>query len=181
MSPLTSFDLEAVLVGTKQAFGYELYGYWLYVPLQIQAIVGCTVDRMSLGFLIEELANKSIESHWDSAFSIIYPSDPRIWKMAIASRGALKAWILADKKAPLTPYLTEQEKQHITQIMLKNGLAAPLSWYKAMVSGIATEDDKCTHLPISIFPQRYRTCQIGVQLSIDIPQERLVIHYPGVE
>lgn len=62
--------------------------------------------------------------------------------------------------------------------MLKNGLAAPLSWYKAMVSGIATEDDKCTHLPISIFPQRYRTCQIGVQLSIDIPQERLVIHYP---
>ena len=37
---------------------------------------------------------------------ILWPEDPKLLK-TIAPSGALKAWLLEDKRAPIAPYLTE--------------------------------------------------------------------------
>ena len=44
----------------------------------------------------------------DSWLSLIYPSDPAIWKTDMAPKGAMRAWLVADKHAPLPSYLAEE-------------------------------------------------------------------------
>lgn len=38
--------------------------------------------------------------------SIWYAADPGLWKTVLSPPGPLKAWLLANKKAPLAPYIT---------------------------------------------------------------------------
>ena len=92
---------------------------------------------------------------------ISWPEDPKLLK-TIAPSGALKAWLLEDKRTPMASYLTElvrlpspkillgdvthsawQDKAHQTETLLKNGMSAPLNWYKILTQGISAEDDKC--------------------------------------
>lgn len=122
MPPQPQFNLEVALAMTKKAFGYELFGYWK--------------------FLSEDGADKIVETNWDSAFSLIWPSDPKIWITDFAPTGGLKAWIQAGKEAPLAPYITEEEKKIQSEALLKGGMAGPVCWYKAMTSGISIDDDK---------------------------------------
>jgi len=107
---------------SKQAFGYELFGYWL--------------------FLSEDGADKVIENYWDSFFSLVWPRDPMIWRTDMCPVGAAKAWILADKQTPLPWYMTEEDKRIRTEILLKDGFTAPLNWYKFNVFGHAAEEEK---------------------------------------
>lgn len=38
-----------------------------------------------------------------------------------------------------------QDKTHQTEALLKDGMSAPLNWYKIMTQGINAEDDKCEY------------------------------------
>jgi len=118
-----------MLVQLRQAFGHDVYGYW--------------------EFFAEEGADKIVEEHIESAVSMLYPHDPRVWVTNMAPKGALKEWMLADKMMPTASYITEEEKQMVIQTLLKNGLAGPLCWYKVHVHGAYTEDYK------GIPPERY--------------------------
>ncbi|KAH9929177.1 Alpha/Beta hydrolase protein [Fomitopsis serialis] len=131
------FDYEAVLALIKQFIGYETYGYWQ--------------------FFCEDGADKVIEDHLESFVSLLYPSDPAIWKTDMGPRGTAKAWLLSDKKTPLPSYLRDEVKilwylpaiccsplyqdvKHITDLIKKYGIRSSLNWYKSYIDGIAEED-----------------------------------------
>jgi len=123
VEPHTSWDFQGLLELTKRAFGYELFGYWV--------------------FFSEEGAHEVIHQHWDSAYSILFPVDPAMWKTDLAPIGAAKAWMLADKQSPLPPYLTPEDKEHDTKSLLGGvGFAGRLNWYKVVTEGDAWEDNK---------------------------------------
>ncbi|KAI0299355.1 alpha/beta-hydrolase [Multifurca ochricompacta] len=106
----------------KQLVGRDVIGYW--------------------NFFYEEGADKIIENHFDSFFSLFFPQDPNIWVEHIGVRGATKAWLEADRQAPLPSYITPEDKEHYREVLLSGGLAGPLQWYHVMSSGALAEDDK---------------------------------------
>ncbi|TFK50253.1 alpha/beta-hydrolase [Heliocybe sulcata] len=130
LPPGHNTDLAADLQKTKQALGYELYGYWL--------------------FFSEDGADRIIDDHWDSMFSLVFPYDSNIWKTDVAGVGALKSSLLANKIGPLPSYITEEEKEVASRAL--RPLKAPLNWYKVMTSGISAEDDKSIPKDRASFP-----------------------------
>ncbi|OCH86220.1 alpha/beta-hydrolase [Obba rivulosa] len=128
-APNPEYSYEGMIAQLRQAVGYDVYGYW--------------------AFCAEEGADKILEKHIDSLISMLYPSDSRIWATNLAPKGAFKDWLLADKMTQTAAYISEEEKQTMKQILLKNGLAGPLCWYKVPVSGLCVDDFK------QIPPERY--------------------------
>ncbi|OCH86221.1 alpha/beta-hydrolase [Obba rivulosa] len=116
------FDYETLLVKMNEAVGYDVYGYW--------------------DFFTEDGADKLIETHIESFVSLIYSSDPQVWQTDLAPKGAIKKWILADRKMPLPSYMNDEEKHALMQLLVQNGISAPLRWYKALVHGQFAEDDQ---------------------------------------
>jgi soluble epoxide hydrolase/lipid-phosphate phosphatase len=80
----------------------------------------------------------------DSYFSLVYPSDPDLWKTNLGPIGGLKEWLTADRRSPLPSYLTEADKERLTRALLDNGgVRAPLLWYNYMVDGYTAKESKC--------------------------------------
>ncbi|KAH9943616.1 Alpha/Beta hydrolase protein [Amylocystis lapponica] len=132
--PYTDFNYPAAVAATEKMLGYAPFGYW--------------------AFFSEEGASETIREHWDSFYSILHPPDAAVWKTDFAPPGALKAWLLADKKGPLPAYLTEADKENAKAALLSgSGLAGALSWYKVMTTNIANEDNK------NIPPERHTVQQ----------------------
>ncbi|KZS99619.1 epoxide hydrolase [Laetiporus sulphureus 93-53] len=116
--------LAAALAGTKQVLGYEAYGYWEF-------------------FVRDEEADRIIKDHWESFFSLLYPSDPgSIWRTHLCPRGGIKAYLLSGDIAPSPSYLTETDKNAISTAVLTSGLKGAFNWYRIMLDGIADSDDK---------------------------------------
>ncbi|KDQ63390.1 hypothetical protein JAAARDRAFT_29416 [Jaapia argillacea MUCL 33604] len=128
--PSPDFDYEKIMAMIKQAVGYEIMGYW--------------------AFFSEDGADKVIEEHIDSFYSIVFPQDPRTWITDLGPLGSLKAWLLANKTGPPPEYLTEDERKIHSSMLLKGGLAAPVKWYKMATSGIYKDDDK--NIPLTSYP-----------------------------
>ncbi|KZP16706.1 alpha/beta-hydrolase [Athelia psychrophila] len=106
----------------SKLIGFERFGYWF--------------------FMAEEGSDKLIENNWESFRSLYYPDDPTLWRTYLNPSGGVKSWLLADKKGPLPPYITESEMNHHRDLMLKCGFAGPLCWYRVLVEGITPENDK---------------------------------------
>ncbi|CCL99357.1 uncharacterized protein FIBRA_01375 [Fibroporia radiculosa] len=120
--PNVEYNYDASSTLLKDAIGYNPFGYWQ--------------------FFVEDGASTTIKDHSNSFFDLIFPSDPKLWKEHLCTPGAVKAWLLADKTAPLVGYLTEEEKKIIKARFAEDGLAGGLNWYKVSVYGIGAEDDK---------------------------------------
>ncbi|CCL99358.1 uncharacterized protein FIBRA_01376 [Fibroporia radiculosa] len=123
--PHVGYTYEGTVNLLTQAVGYNPFGYWQF----------CT----------EEGAGKVITDHWDSALSLIYPSDPGLWKDHLCPPGAMKAWLQAGKVAPAASYLTEQDREIVTHKLKSNGLDGGLNWYKCTAFRLNVDDDE--HIP----------------------------------
>ncbi|KDQ63387.1 hypothetical protein JAAARDRAFT_202842 [Jaapia argillacea MUCL 33604] len=122
LPPSPNLDIQQMLTQSKELLGYELFGYW--------------------NFFSSEGADRIIENNMDSFISIMFPQDPELTKTDIAPLGALKAWLLANKRTARAPFMTEEEVKIQSSLLLKGGMEAPLCWYKVMTSGINADDDK---------------------------------------
>ncbi|PPQ67073.1 hypothetical protein CVT25_005674 [Psilocybe cyanescens] len=120
--PNPSIPYSQVLAYTAQLVGYELFGYW--------------------SFFAEDGADNIIKDHFDSFFSNLLSVDPEDSKKNFTPTGAFKATILSDKINSLPTYLTQEEYNTQKAILTKNGLTAPLCWYKVVTSSICMEDAK---------------------------------------
>jgi soluble epoxide hydrolase/lipid-phosphate phosphatase len=81
---------------------------------------------------------------WDSYLSLIFPSDPNLWKTDLCPIGGLKAWLELDRKSPLPSYVSQDEKERITKALLgQGGMKAPVLWYNLVTSGLRAKDDGC--------------------------------------
>ena len=78
----------------------------------------------------------------DSFISVLWPSDPTVWKTRVAPVGALKQTALEGWTAPTASYVSEEEKQHFIEVFRKNGFAAPACYYKIMTNGMQAKDDQ---------------------------------------
>lgn len=128
IGPIPPIPFDAFLEYIKQQVGYELYGYWK--------------------FYSEPGLDQFVRDHLDTFLSILWPSDPAVWKTRLAPTGALKQSALEGWTAPLAPYITEEFKKHHVEVFTKNGFEAPACYYRIMTSGLQAEDDK------QILPER---------------------------
>ena len=78
----------------------------------------------------------------DSFVSLIFPYDPTIWKTRFAPTGALKQNLLENYQTPLPPYFSEEDKKHFVETLARNGLDAPLCWYKILTNQMAAKDNQ---------------------------------------
>ncbi|KAI0060509.1 alpha/beta-hydrolase [Artomyces pyxidatus] len=106
----------------KQLAGYELFGYW--------------------SFFSSEGADKLVESHFDSFFSLFFPNPPSLWVEHMRPGGAFEAWIKSDRRSPLPAYVTEEDKEYHREVLLGGGLAAPFCYFKVMTQGLEAADNK---------------------------------------
>jgi len=121
--PSPQFDIDAINAMTKQLLGYETFGYWLF-------------------FTQDDDASKIMSEHLDSFYSLGFAADPSLWKDHFARTGALKQWLLEDKKTELDKWAKDSEEFRIqTDHIKKNGVAAGLNWYKSSVFKIQEKDD----------------------------------------
>ncbi|KAI2939809.1 hypothetical protein CBS147343_7127 [Aspergillus niger] len=119
--PGPKFDLDALLKHTESIFGYPVFGYWLWHNTDEAA------DEMA--------------AHPESAFSLIFPQDPATWKTDLAPIGKAAEWVRSGKTTPLPSWLTQEDYDIHHRVFSKGGYAGPLSWYKAAIRGINTEDE----------------------------------------
>ncbi|GLB36032.1 putative alpha beta-hydrolase [Lyophyllum shimeji] len=128
--PRPRHTMEYTVHATKRMCGYELVGHTL--------------------FFAGDDATDIIGRQLDSFYCAMFPADPKMWVTEVAPIGALKAWLEANKTTALPPYLSAKHKEMWCDLFLRNGFAAPLSWFKllrqAIVSGVNAADDKAIPL-----------------------------------
>ncbi|KAJ8702424.1 hypothetical protein PTI98_001137 [Pleurotus ostreatus] len=120
--PRTEFNMEQALALTKKLVGYELIGYWK--------------------FFSEPDAPELIEKNFDSFFSMVYAEDAALWKTDLAPTGTLRAWLESGKTTAVGSWISEEERRFHTKELLEGGIAGPLCWYKVLLSGSSSDDDK---------------------------------------
>lgn len=105
-----------------------------------------------------------------SAFNLIYPQDPAMWKTDLAPIGKAAEWVRSGKTTPLPSWLTQEDYDIHHRVFSEGGYAGPLSWYKAAIRGINTEDEadieggvgKCTVKNLYIAAKQDYVCRMEV-------------------
>ncbi|KAJ4305655.1 hypothetical protein N0V90_001186 [Kalmusia sp. IMI 367209] len=114
--PPAPMDLDAMNKAIKEAFGYEMGGYWY--------------------FLTSPEAAKILSEKTESFLSILYQTDPDLWKTSFCPTGALHAWLAAGRTAPLASWLAQSEFDEHVNILKEGGFEGPLNWYNAALQHI---------------------------------------------
>jgi hypothetical protein len=60
----------------------------------------------------------------------MYSDDPELWKSDFCPVGSLRNWVTAGKMAPLPTWLTAQERDEQSKIVLEKDYTGPLNWYE---------------------------------------------------
>ena len=112
-------DIQTLLKLTKQQTGYERYGYSLFydefgAAQFIKDHVNCTFST----------AVKSTDSSFrlNTFISLLWPSDPTVWKTHLAPVGAMNQSVLDGWTAPVAPYVLEEDRQHSVEDFTKDGI-----------------------------------------------------------
>ncbi|TDL18521.1 alpha/beta-hydrolase [Rickenella mellea] len=121
VKPNPDFNLDILTAMFKKNFGNEIFGYWY--------------------FLAEEDSDKIIAEHFDSFLSLMFASDSKLWISDMSPKGALKAWLLADKTTETAPYATEAYKAKRKEELLKGGMYGPTNWYRAMLQKVTPGEE----------------------------------------
>lgn len=137
-SPL-EINVQTLLEMTRKLIGYETFGYWLFFGQEdaneiIQEHVS-TLPRSS-----PRWAHTLVQI--ESFVSILFPSDPSIWKDRVAVVDGLKNSLLENYTAPIAPYLSEAEKQEFIKTFREGGFQGPTCWYKVMTQHLSQHDDQ---------------------------------------
>ncbi|TCD69879.1 hypothetical protein EIP91_005956 [Steccherinum ochraceum] len=120
--PLPDYDAEKFIGMWKDIVGYENFAYWLFLGGDCEA-------------------EKLLTEHIESFICAFFPKDPRVMRDAFALRGALKNALLTGFTAEAGDFMTGEGKQAWLDIFLKQGLAAPLCYYKIMAMNGRNADD----------------------------------------
>ncbi|TVY14163.1 Bifunctional epoxide hydrolase 2 [Lachnellula arida] len=120
--PGRGMDVSSVNAATKEANGYEQFGYWL--------------------FFTSPEAGKRIGERWESFFSIAYPEDADDWTTDFAGIGDLERFISADKRTKIGEWIGDvQEEAGWHHEMFGDDYSAPLRWYHRGIKGLGKEEE----------------------------------------
>ena len=104
--PRPKYNYEEALAQATKLAGYQTIGYWAFFNEDDAAQI-----------IEEHVRSVSVSSVWDyinvdfqieSFYSVLFPSDPKLWQTVFAPLGSLKAWLLEDKKRETASYLSEE-------------------------------------------------------------------------
>ncbi|KAH9886872.1 Alpha/Beta hydrolase protein [Xylariomycetidae sp. FL2044] len=122
VEPGLVWDIEAMMALTREAFGYETYGYWPWHN--------------------SDEAAKECDDHPKSVFSLIYPKDPLDWRVNFAPLGAAQDYVCSGKVDDLPTWYSQNEYKMRDSILSQKGYAGPLNWYKAAMRGVNLPDEE---------------------------------------
>ncbi|KAF9455041.1 alpha/beta-hydrolase [Macrolepiota fuliginosa MF-IS2] len=121
--PRPNSNMELTAQATKKMCGYELNGHFM--------------------FFSEEDAAETVQRHLESFYTLMFPEDPKIWVTDLAPVGALRARLEANKIGPYASYMRgEYEREWLEEFGQENAFPAPLCYFKGLVSGLHSEDDR---------------------------------------
>ncbi|KAF9263987.1 alpha/beta-hydrolase [Marasmius fiardii PR-910] len=154
-SPVPTFDLQSTFEATKKRLGYEVLGYWEFFA---------SLDAPKVS--VDNVGHSSIRS-------LLYcgQTNPRLGRQIFCPLGALRSALEGKKGLPAPSWMSEKDKRLIYKPLLKNGLEAPMCYYKAHVKGFAAEDDQRElwifhqSFMLSYFPFKTFTTAIGATKS----------------
>ncbi|KIJ57331.1 hypothetical protein M422DRAFT_23372 [Sphaerobolus stellatus SS14] len=104
----------------KQEFGRDIFGYWK--------------------FFNEDDSPEIISQRIDSFFSILYTSNPDLWRNNFAPEGELKKWLIADQRAHIPDWAPN--KAEFEKIFKEGGWKAPTNWYRCIVRDAWGQQEK---------------------------------------
>jgi pimeloyl-ACP methyl ester carboxylesterase len=120
-SPPAIFDLDSVLEASKNAIGYETFGYWKFFEADDAATI--------------------IENNLESFIDLAFASDPTLWKTDFAPVGKVRNWLTNGNRTTRGSYMTENDYMIFRQY-LAEGMQPKLNWYKATIANINWNDEK---------------------------------------
>ncbi|OAX78542.1 hypothetical protein ACJ72_07151 [Emergomyces africanus] len=123
--PAERFDVDAINQMMKDYIGFEKYGY--------------------LKLFESDEAAGLIEEHMESFFTLFYTAEGDLWIEHLGPTGALETWLRNDRKAPLAPYITAEEKATHFKIM-RGHYKSVLMWYRALIGNVNLDDEIEAHL-----------------------------------
>ncbi|KAL9112409.1 MAG: hypothetical protein Q9227_003251 [Pyrenula ochraceoflavens] len=121
VEPGLVWDIDAFVQLTQQLFGYATYGYWKWHNT--------------------EEAVKDCNEHPASVFSLVYPTDPLLWKSDFGPVGKAAEFVRSGKTTPLPSWYSLDEYTVRDRIFAKSGFMGGLSWYKSAMQGINSSDE----------------------------------------
>lgn len=65
----------------------------------------------------------------ESATSLLYPTEPEVWKAHLGHVGAAEAWISSNRTCSRPAWLTAEEFTTHNEVLSKKGHRGPLNWY----------------------------------------------------
>ncbi|KAH6643359.1 putative epoxide hydrolase [Truncatella angustata] len=139
LEPGLVWDIDLFIKLTREALGYETYGYWLWHN--------------------SEEAQKDCEEHPASVFSLLYPEDPEDWKRYFAPVDKAAEYVRAGRTGPLPAWYSLSEYTTRDRILASKGYQGPLSWYKAGMRGINLPDE-------AEIPEEDRYCKVPTLLVV---------------
>ncbi|KAE8357113.1 Alpha/Beta hydrolase protein [Aspergillus caelatus] len=145
MRPGERFDLDIVNKVTRDILGFERFGY--------------------VGFFAGEGSGVLLDRFADSFFTLFYPHSPSLWKSHLCPAGAIEKWLLSDRRAPLAPYITEEEFKTHQKLLVGNHDSA-LNWYRALVSNINLEDEEEAQITPSLSMPALLICPKKLELEM---------------
>ncbi|PLB54176.1 putative epoxide hydrolase [Aspergillus steynii IBT 23096] len=124
--PPMSFNqagVEAINNASLDALGYPPFGYWY--------------------FMDEDDVAPIMNKHFDSAFTLTYTSNATYLKEYFSPVGEYKKWLLADRIAPWTTFITADEKDTFEKITMSHGgFDGPVKTYKSLMRDFNAADEE---------------------------------------
>ncbi|KAF8828303.1 hypothetical protein HHX47_DHR4000608 [Lentinula edodes] len=107
---------------TKQAVGYEIYGYW--------------------DFFSANGTDQIIEDNLDSFFDITFTANKVLWITDFAPLGGLQAWLESNSTTAAGDFITPEDRAIQIDTMRSEGMRAALCWYEILTSTIERDDNQ---------------------------------------
>ncbi|KAE9372744.1 alpha/beta-hydrolase [Stipitochalara longipes BDJ] len=122
LQPAGPMVLDVVKPIMKKSLGYFPFEYW---------------------YLFTDPVNGPalIDKHVESLFTVVH-AEPEGWKETLCAEDGLRKWLEQDKKGPVQAYATDKMRNEFVERLSRDGLAAPLCYYRAHVEGVFYEQEK---------------------------------------
>lgn len=119
--PGIKFNIDAIHQFTKQALGFEMFGY--------------------VSWLGRDDPHQTLEQHAASVMSLMFAKDLANWDKFLHPVGAMKLFVEKDEKVEVGEWYTEpMRRDHLETFAAQDGYKGATRWYRGLVENISLSD-----------------------------------------
>lgn len=124
--PARSMDIAKINALSKKEWGYEQYGYWLFL-----------VEPETSGILGKE-------GNWESLFELAYAEDAGVWKEGFAGVDAMRGFVEQQRCTEVGTWvgsdIAEEKMWH--RKMFGRDYTGPTNWYRRAKDGLGVDEER---------------------------------------